>query len=125
MAFKLPHLTKNKEAGFTLFEVLAAFVLFSLFLSRLVPALVQLRESQLLTARKTEAYLLGYGKLQEVLCQAERRQEGRWANLRTDYTWRFEEEKGDAFLAQTLTVKWKVFGDERKIQLRKVQLKTD
>jgi type II secretory pathway component PulJ len=125
MAFFLRNAPKNGEAGFTLFEVLAAFALFSLFLSRFVPALVQLRETELQAVQKAEAYLLGYGKLQEILCQAERRHEGSWAKSRYHYTWSFNEEKSAALLSQTLTVKWKDLGYERKVQLHKIQLKED
>lgn len=125
MAFFLRKAQKSGEGGFTLFEVLAAFVLFSLFLSRFVPALVQIREAELTAEQRLEAYLFGSGKLQEVLCQAERGQEGRFTGPRCQYTWSFDEDKNGSLLTQTLTVKWKDFGYERKVQLHQIQIKAD
>lgn len=125
MAFLLRKTPKNEEGGFTVFEVLAAFVLFSLFLSRFIPALVQVSETKLQAEQRVEAYLFAYGKLQEVLCQAERGLEGHFTRPRYKYEWNFKEEKRADLLTQTLTVKWKDLGYERKVQLYKIQIKEE
>lgn len=105
------------EAGFTLFEVLAAFVLLSFFLSWFIPGLVQIRQAELQAQRRLNAYLLGYGKLQEVLYQAELGVEGRFAEPWSYYTWQWEVEENGTLPVQTLTVKWKDFKDEHQVQL--------
>jgi type II secretory pathway pseudopilin PulG len=108
---------KTVEAGFTLFEVLAAFVLLSFFLSWFIPGLVQIRQAELQAQRRLNAYLLGYGKLQEVLYQAELGVEGRFAEPWSYYTWQWEVEENGTLPVQTLTVKWKDFKDEHQVQL--------
>lgn len=108
---------KTEEAGFTLFEVLAAFVLLSFFLSWFIPGLVQIRQAELQAQRRLNAYLLGYGKLQEVLYQAELGVEGRFAEPWSYYTWQWEVEENGTLPVQTLTVKWKDFKDEHQVQL--------
>lgn len=125
MVFHLPKAPEDKEDGFTLFEVLASFVLFSLFLSRFVPALVQVRTAQIRAEQRAEAYLVGIGKLHEVLYQAELSMEGQVPGLRSHYTWSFQEEKSGDLLVQTLMVKWKDHPHERKVELQKRQVGKD
>lgn len=125
MTFLLRKTPKQGEGGFTVFEVLAAFVLLSLFLSRFIPALVQVNAAKLQAEKRMEAYLLGYGKLQEVLCHAERGLAGHLAGARYNYEWSLQEEKKAGLLTRALTIKWKDLGYERKVQLHKIQVKEE
>ena len=113
------------QAGFTLFEVLAALVLLSLVLSRIIPGFIQILDSNARAQQRLEAYLLGSGKLEEILCQAERAQEGKFPAPWSQYNWRYDEEKSGEFINQILTVKWKDHLDERQVYLRKLRINTE
>lgn len=115
----------SSEAGFTLFEVLAAFVLLSLFLSWFIPGLAQIRQAELRMQQRVNAYLLGYGKLQEVIYQAELGVEGKFAEPWSNYAWQWEEEEKGTLKVQTLTVKWKDLNHERQLRLSHTRLQAD
>ena len=67
MSFFLYKNNRDFQKGFTLLEVLAALVLLSLVLSWLIPAFIQILDSNTKAEHQLEAYLLGYGKLEEII----------------------------------------------------------
>ncbi len=116
---------RDFQKGFTLLEVLAALVLLSLVLSWLIPAFIQILDSNTKAEHQLEAYLLGYGKLEEIIGRAETAQEGRFPPPWSGYNWYYQEEKNEELLSQTLTVKWKDHGYERQVLCRKARINID
>ncbi|NLZ44397.1 MAG: prepilin-type N-terminal cleavage/methylation domain-containing protein [Clostridia bacterium] len=112
----------SKEAGLTLLEVVAALVLLGVFFSHVLPAFTQLAAFQGQVAAETEAHLLAWGKLEELVAGAERSREGRFPAPWDHYSWRYRVERpADRLVSHTLNLRWRGFLGEREVTVSRLE----
>ena len=73
--------------------------------------------------KQTEAYLLGRGKLAEIITGAERAQEGTFPEPWSDLHWRYEEERPAAgFRRRIMVVWWEGFLGDKQIVISSLEV---
>ncbi|MGD9153989.1 MAG: prepilin-type N-terminal cleavage/methylation domain-containing protein [Bacillota bacterium] len=98
---------EKRQAGFSLFEVLAVLTLLGVVITVITASFLQSTATQQHLKGRLTALVLGEGKLAELLCGAEETTSGQFAAPYDDYAWESqsdEEESGMSLVA--VTVKW-------------------
>lgn len=109
--------------GFTILETLVSLVILGLAFGYLLPGFTQLFEARTYLTKQTEAYLLGRGKLAEIITGAERAQEDTFPEPWSDLHWRYEEERPAAgFRRRIMVVWWEGFLGDKQIVISSLEV---
>ncbi|HHU51808.1 MAG TPA: type II secretion system protein [Firmicutes bacterium] len=113
----------REEKGFTLLEVTASLLLLGFVAAMLVPVFSQFLSSRGYLSDRMAATFWAALKLEEVICGAERAQEGYCREPWERFAWRYHEEQQDEWIVrQVVTVKWADGTGERRVIVSTVRL---
>lgn len=111
------------EKGFTLLEALISLLIMGLTLSYILPGFFQVVELQTYLTAKTEASILGQGKLEEIINKAELAQEGVFPEPWAHFHWRYDEERlAESLTRGVLIVRWEGYLSEKQVIIYKLRV---
>jgi|SRR5690554_526804 len=114
---------RRDQNGFTILEALVSLVILGLAFSYILPGFSQLLDSQTYLTTQTEAYILGRGKLAEIITGAERAQEGAFPEPWSDLHWRYNEEKpAEGLRRRIVVVRWEGLLGDKQITVSRLQV---
>jgi prepilin-type N-terminal cleavage/methylation domain-containing protein len=98
---------KNKQSGFSLFEVLAVLSLMGMITAVIAASFLQSTATQKQLTGRLTAMVLGESKLAEVLSGAESNSSGEFEAPYDAYSWEFQSEPQESGMSLVaVTVKW-------------------
>lgn len=113
----------REEKGFTLLEVTASLVLLGFVATMLIPVFSQFLSSREYLSNRVAATFWANLKLEEVICGAERAQEGYCPEPWNRLNWRYHEERQDEQIVRhVVTVKWVGETGDRRVVVSKIHL---